>query len=108
MLRASVTGRPRCWTGVIRDGRKVVWSCGHQHPNRDQQSMTNGRPAYECSNMVLFAVEHRDDAMRRLAAMERSYPHLYAREHHAHVEKSRRALEIADSIRAALIAGSAG
>lgn len=108
MLTASVTGSARHWTGVLREGRKVVWSCGHVHTNRDQQSRTNGRPAHECAHMVLAAVVDRDKAVRQIAAMERSTPHLYAREHHIHTERMKHALATADSIRGGLVAGSQG
>lgn len=108
MLTASVAGSSRRWSGVIREGRKVVWSCGHAHANRDQRTNASGMPARECVNLVFGAVVDRDQTTRLIAAMEKSTPHLYAREHFIHTENLRRALAVADSIRGGLVAGSAG
>lgn len=37
------------WEGVIRDKNKVIWSCGHQHGNRDHYSRLHGKPARQCA-----------------------------------------------------------
>jgi hypothetical protein len=64
--RASHTGGPGAWTGVIRDGKQIVWACPHRHRNRD-----TGDSAYGCVRSYMNAPEmwqQRED--QRVAEME--------------------------------------
>jgi hypothetical protein len=48
--RPSHTGGPGAWVGVVREGRKVVWTCPHRHGNRDA-----GNSAYQCVRLYMRA-----------------------------------------------------
>jgi hypothetical protein len=39
--------------GVIRDGKAVVFACGHGHRNRDQSTGLNGRSARDCVTLLV-------------------------------------------------------
>jgi hypothetical protein len=47
MLKIGFSGVPGSWTGVVRDGKKIVVECGHLHPNRDSAS-TYKTAAMQC------------------------------------------------------------
>ena len=38
------------WIGVLRDGKVIVWECGHLHRNRDHYSRMHGKAACSCAN----------------------------------------------------------
>jgi hypothetical protein len=46
------------WTGVLREGRKVVLTCGCGHHNRDESSRRNGRSARDCITALLKAARY--------------------------------------------------
>lgn len=50
------------WKGVIRDGRKVIWTCAHSHANRDISSLSAGVSARSCASSVLDLVLHPEHA----------------------------------------------
>lgn len=53
MACATYTGRSGLWHGAIKAGKKVVWTCGHNHRNRDQGSKFAGRSACGCAKSAL-------------------------------------------------------
>ena len=55
VLRIGTTPSDGQWTGVLRDGRKVVLTCGHEHQNRDTSSQTNGQSARDCITKLVKA-----------------------------------------------------
>lgn len=52
-LRATYSGRPYAWRGVVKDGSRVVATCEHTHRNRDQGSMSWGPSARDCADKML-------------------------------------------------------
>jgi hypothetical protein len=57
-LKTGVSGKYRDWTGVLRRGRKVIATCGHNHANRDLSSIRNGPSALDCIRTQLHEVRH--------------------------------------------------
>lgn len=55
-LVAGVSGKAGNWTGVIRQGKHIVWSCPHSHNNRHETSGYNPISAYTCASHVLNAL----------------------------------------------------
>jgi hypothetical protein len=51
--RASYRNRGNTWEGVIRQGRKIIHTCGHSHHNRDQDSRHWGPAAISCANAMM-------------------------------------------------------
>lgn len=41
-------GKGGAYEGVLREGSKIIATCGHQHNNRDISTQTNGRSARHC------------------------------------------------------------
>lgn len=52
------------YTGALRDGRTVIFRCGHTHRNRDQSSGTNGMSAYDCVRALVIDSRMPDRAER--------------------------------------------
>lgn len=104
MLKVSHTGGPGGWRGLIKDGRDVVWSCPHNHGNRDQD--TDKTAARPCAGLVLSALIDRNkfvadtDGLRRWAGLVHNAQHA----RHAMWSAQRRdwALAQADDLHAAL------
>lgn len=71
--RATYTGRNGLWHGAIKVGGKVVWTCGHNHHNRDQGSRTWGRAACECSKSALRYALMTDAEIEQVKADVRAY-----------------------------------
>lgn len=72
-LRATYRGKPGSWEAVIKDGKRVVWACGHAHHNRDHS--TNAHvSAGDCGATLLHAVVDPGRAARVLAAMRNGRP----------------------------------
>lgn len=53
--RLSYSGRSGAWTAVLRDGRKVLAECGHNHRNRDS-GIDN---AWSCGTGLALAARNR-------------------------------------------------
>lgn len=45
------------WEGVLRDGKRVVWTCGHLHTCRDQDSRRLGKAARRCAEEALHQLK---------------------------------------------------
>jgi hypothetical protein len=61
-MRDSYKRNGTGWTGVIKDGKKTVWTCPHIHRNRDfsgshavQHLGVLGYAARECAYMEIKA-----------------------------------------------------
>jgi hypothetical protein len=72
-LRASHTGGPGAWVGLIKHGKEVVWRCPHKHPNRNEET-THNTAATRCASIVLDAVNDPSKTRRSIEAMQRGYP----------------------------------
>jgi hypothetical protein len=56
ILRVSHRGGPGGYMGVIKEGKRVVWECGHWHHNRNQSTYTNGESATACAGLMMALV----------------------------------------------------
>jgi hypothetical protein len=64
VLRIGTRADGDLWTGVLREGRKVIVSCGCRHHNRDQSTKASGRSARDCATSLVRAARFPDDAQR--------------------------------------------
>jgi hypothetical protein len=96
------------WSGVIRQGRTVIWTCPHRHINRDIETAFNA--ARPCATAVLEAIHEPEAAQRMIAALGRSIPNFQSpqqkqqwevrhREWQEAFERRRWALGVADALR---------
>jgi hypothetical protein len=60
------------YEGVLRDGRRIVASCGHRHHNRDESSATNGISARHCIRSLVLAARNPDYATQAAASIRNS------------------------------------
>ena len=69
-LREGYRGHTQSWEGVIKQGSKVVWACGHRHHNRDIAT-TRHSSARSCAWLMLQLVTNSDylPALRRWAPL---------------------------------------
>ncbi len=50
------------YVGVIRRGKKVVWTCPHRHVNRDQTT-SHATAARDCASRVLEVIRNDDQEL---------------------------------------------
>lgn len=56
MAALFTIGTTAGYAGVLRQGRKVVFHCGHRHTNRDMSTDANGRSARDCITHLVGSV----------------------------------------------------
>lgn len=77
--RATYTGRNGLWHGAIKVGAKVVWTCPHNHRNRDHGSHINGRAASACSASALrYALMTDEELAAKRAEIEQCNRHAFS------------------------------
>ncbi len=47
-IRIGIRQCDGAWTGVLRQGRRIVVECGHRHSNRDWSTKASGTSASDC------------------------------------------------------------
>ncbi|MBV6487618.1 MAG: hypothetical protein GHHEDOFH_01565 [Pseudorhodoplanes sp.] len=70
-LTAGIQGSPSNWQGVVRDGKRVVWCCGHCHSNRDNSTLYN-YSARDCAKGALWVAQATDV---EIAEKRKTYAH---------------------------------
>lgn len=60
------------YEGVLRDGTKIVATCGHSHHNRDESSQTNGRSARACIYTLIACCRNPEMAAAEESAIRNS------------------------------------
>lgn len=56
--REAARGTGGGWEGVLRDGRKVILTCGHRHHNRDTSTQASGVSARNCIATLLKSARY--------------------------------------------------
>jgi len=52
-LKASYKGSSGHWKGVIKLDGKIIWTCSHDHPNRDETTSRSRTAAGPCARQEL-------------------------------------------------------
>lgn len=109
-LKVGVTGGPGAWVGVLRGPkRRVLWSCGHTHVNRDMTTTWNVS-ARDCAAVVLDAIQNDDRTIRKLEQwLERAcFSRAWERDMAVcDLERRKAALEKGRALRGTIAAGGA-
>lgn len=71
-LRIGTRAGGGLYEGVLRDGTRIVATCGHQHHNRDQSTGTSGRSARDCITNLARCARYPEQAQDEAAAIRRA------------------------------------